>query len=100
MAPPVPDFLPGFPSFIFNARRFSVAVIGNGFRGALSASLSARPKRALASCSLYFVDASLVMECATLRHAATDVLKYYARLFAKNLINKDLAVDLVEKLLP
>jgi hypothetical protein len=98
MVPPIPAFLPAFPGFFFNARRFSVAVVGNGFRGALSASFSARSKRALASCSLYFVGVSLVMGQAALRHAATDVLKYYARLFANNLINKDLAVDSFEKL--
>jgi hypothetical protein len=90
MAPPVPAFLLDFSRFFFNARRFSVAVTGNGFRGAPSASFSAWLKRVLASCSLYFVGGILVMEWTTSRHAATDVLKYYARPFAKNLINKDL----------
>jgi hypothetical protein len=75
MAPPIPDFLLDLPHFFFNARRFSVAVIGSGFRSELSASFSPRSKRALASCSLYLVGAGLVMKWAALRHAATDVLK-------------------------
>jgi hypothetical protein len=97
MAPPVPAFFPGFPSFFFNARRFRVAVIGNGFRGALSASFTTRSKRALASCSLYLVGAVLVMGWAPLCHAVTNVLKYYARSPPKNLVNKDLVVDSFEK---
>jgi hypothetical protein len=98
MAPPVPAFLLGFPNFFFNARRFSVAVIGNGFRGALSASFNTRSKRVLASCSLYLVGAVLVMGWAPLRHAVTEVLRYYARSSAKNLVNNDLAVESIEKL--
>jgi hypothetical protein len=38
------------------------------------------------------------MGWAPLRHAVTEVLKYYARLPAKNLVNNDLAVDSIEKL--
>jgi hypothetical protein len=41
--------------FFLSARRFRVAVIVNGLRGAISASFSARLKRAFASFSLYFL---------------------------------------------
>ena len=41
IAPPFPAFFLGFPSVFLSARRFMVAVIVKGLRGALSASLSA-----------------------------------------------------------
>src|SRR4051794_29811683 len=62
MGNPSRPFLSDFPGFFLSARRFRVAVIMS-FRGAPRASFRSRSKRALASRSLYLVDAGLVIEC-------------------------------------